>query len=320
MSHSAGERLGPYEIVAPIGKGGMGEVFRARDSRLNRDVAIKVSAERFTERFEREARTIAALNHPNICHLYDVGPDYLVMELVEGPTLAERLKQGALPLEESLNIARQIADALEAAHEKGITHRDLKPGNIKIRADGTVKVLDFGLAKMGGTPVAPGDHSPTLTMGQTEAGMILGTAAYMSPEQAKGKPVDSRADIYSFGVVLYEMATGQRLHHGDSTTEILASVIKEEPQWDKVPVQVRKLLRLCLEKDPQKRLRHIANVMALVDDAPGQTAAMSAPSQSRPGKSAVWIAAAAALVIVAVVIAVWAPWRTRTAAQEIRFQ
>src|SRR5689334_201049 len=229
MSHSAGEKLGPYEILAPIGKGGMGEVFRARDSRLNRDVAVKASAERFSERFEREARTIAALNHPNICHLYDVGPDYLVMELVEGPTLAEKLKSGALPLEESLHIARQIADALEAAHEKGITHRDLKPGNVKVKADGTVKVLDFGLAKMGGTPVAQSDLSPTLSMGQTEAGMILGTASYMSPEQAKGKPVDQRADIYAFGVVLYEMVTGQRLHQGDTTTEVLASVIKEEP-------------------------------------------------------------------------------------------
>jgi len=268
MSHAAGDKLGPYEILAPLGKGGMGEVFRARDSRLNREVALKVSAERFSERFEREARAIAALNHPNICHLYDVGPDYLVMELVEGPTLAERLKSGAIPLEESLHIARQIAEALEAAHEKGITHRDLKPGNVKIKPDGTVKVLDFGLAKMGGTPVAQTDHSPTLTMGQTEAGVILGTAAYMSPEQAKGKPADHRADIYAFGVVLYEMVTGERLHHGETTTEVLASVLKEDPRWDKVPPQLRKLLRLCLEKDPQKRLRHIANVMALVEEAP----------------------------------------------------
>jgi Tol biopolymer transport system component/predicted Ser/Thr protein kinase len=268
MPLSAGTKLGPYEILARIGVGGMGEVYKATDTRLHRDVAIKVSVERFSERFEREARAIASLNHPNICTLYDVGPNYLVMELVEGPTLAERIKQGPIALEEALNIAGQIAEALEAAHEKGITHRDLKPGNIKIKADETVKVLDFGLAKMGGTPAMHSENSPTLTLGQTEAGVILGTAAYMSPEQAKGKPVDSRSDIYSFGLVLYEMVTGKRLHHGETTTDVLASVIKEEPRWDRVPAQVRKLLRRCLEKDPQKRLKHIGDVMALVDDAP----------------------------------------------------
>src|SRR6202162_2447176 len=156
MSISIGDKLGPYEILEPIGKGGMGQVYRARDTRLNRDVAIKVSAREFGGRFEREAHAIASLNHPNICHLYDVGPNYLVMELVEGPTLAERIKQGAIPMEEALAIAGQIADALDAAHEKGVVHRDLKPGNIKIKPDGTVKVLDFGLAKMGGTPTAHG--------------------------------------------------------------------------------------------------------------------------------------------------------------------
>jgi serine/threonine-protein kinase len=246
----------------------MGEVYRARDTRLNRDVGIKVSAERFSERFEREAKAIAALNHPNACTLYDVGPNYLVMELVEGSTLAECLKSGAIPLQQSLNIARQIADALEAAHEKGITHRDLKPGNIKIKPDGTVKVLDFGLAKVGGTPAMRSDNSPTMPLDQTEAGVILGTAAYMAPEQAKGKAVDQRADVYAFGVVLYEMVTGQRLHAGDTTTETLASVLKDEPLWEKVPMQVRKLLRNCLEKDPQKRMRHIGDVMRLVEDAP----------------------------------------------------
>ncbi len=214
MTLTAGSKLGPYEILAPIGAGGMGEVYRARDPRVGRDVAIKVSAEQFSERFEREIHAVAALNHSNICTLYDVGPNYLVMELVEGPTLADRIKQGAIPLEESLEIARQIADALEAAHEKGIVHRDLKPANIKIKPDGTVKVLDFGLAKVGGTPAVSSDNSPTLSVAQTAAGVILGTAAYMSPEQAKGKTVDKRADIWAFGVVLYEMLTGKQLFDG----------------------------------------------------------------------------------------------------------
>jgi Tol biopolymer transport system component/predicted Ser/Thr protein kinase len=301
MLVSLGDRLGPYEILACLGKGGMGEVYSARDTRLDRDVAIKVSQERFTERFEREARAIAVLNHPNVCHLYDVDPNYLVMELVDGPTLAERLKQGAIPLDEALNIARQIADALEAAHEKGIVHRDLKPGNIKIRPDGTVKVLDFGLAKMGGTPAVQGEHSPTQTVGPTEAGMILGTAGYMSPEQARGKPVDQRADIYAFGVVLYEMLAGERLHHGDTTTEILASVIKEEPQWDKVPAQVQRLLRRCLEKDPNKRLRHIGDVMALVNDAP--IAPIAVAAKPVRGNRWFWPMAVAAGVLVGAVLA-----------------
>ena len=175
MSLSAGENLGPYEIVELIGQGGMGEVYRARDPRLNREVAVKVSAQQFGERFEREAKVVASLNHPNICHLYDVGPNYLVMELVEGPTLAERIQEGSILLDESLAIARQIADALDVAHEKGIVHRDLKPGNVKIKPDGVVKVLDFGLAKTGGTPAMSSENSPTLTMAhsQTQAGVIL---------------------------------------------------------------------------------------------------------------------------------------------------
>ncbi len=220
MALSLGDKLGPYEIVAQIGAGGMGEVYQARDTRLDRNVAIKVSSQKFSERFEREARVVASLNHPNICSLYDVGPNYLVMELVEGPTLAERIKQGAMSLDETAGIARQIAAALDAAHEKGVIHRDLKPGNVKIKSDGMVKVLDFGLAKIGGTPSVTSDDSPTLTIGQTEAGMILGTAAYMPPEQAKGKPVDKRADIWAFGVVFYEMLTGCRLFQGDTVTEI----------------------------------------------------------------------------------------------------
>src|SRR2546425_8312125 len=219
MSLLAGTRLGPYEILAPLGAGGMGEVYRARDPRLGREVAIKVSAERFNDRFEREVHAVAALNHPNICQLYDVGPNYLVMELVEGPTLAERIASGVIPLEESLKIGRQIADALEAAHEKGIVHRDLKPANVKITPAGVVKVLDFGLAKLA-DPVAIGQGEPTLTVQQaTRAGVILGTAAYMSPEQARGMTVDRRADIWAFGVVLYEMLTGRRLFGGESMTD-----------------------------------------------------------------------------------------------------
>ena len=307
-----GTKLGPYEIVAPLGKGGMGEVWKARDTRLGRDVAIKISSEKFSERFEREARAIAALNHPNICHLYDVGPDYLVMELVDGPTLADRIKEGPLPLDEALKIAGQIADAVEAAHQKGVVHRDLKPGNIKIKPDGTIKVLDFGLAKMGGTPTVNADESPTLTLGQTEAGVILGTASYMSPEQAKGKIVDQRADIYAFGAVLYEMLAGQRLHAGDTTTDVLASVIKEEPQWDKVPAQVQKLLKRCLEKDPQKRLRHIGDVMSLVDDPPAQAASARAPAPLVRAKLP-WMTAAAALVLGAT-IGAWAIVHFRSSA------
>jgi serine/threonine-protein kinase len=197
MSLSAGARLGPYEILSPLGAGGMGEVYRARDPRMGREVAIKVSAERFSDRFEREVRAVAALNHPNICHVYDVGPNYLVMELIEGPTLADRIKEGALPLEEALAIARQVGDALEAAHEKGIVHRDLKPANIKIKPDGAVKVLDFGLAKMAEQAAAAGspEESPTVAMTATIAGQIMGTAAYMSPEQARGYRCEKRIMI-----------------------------------------------------------------------------------------------------------------------------
>src|SRR5580658_2139631 len=251
-----GQTLGPYQIVSFIAAGGMGAVYRARDPRMGRDVAIKVAAERFSERFSREVHAVAALNHPNICHLYDVGPDYLVMELVEGPTLAQRIKQGALPLEEALGTAKQIAGALEAAHEKGIVHRDLKPGNIKLRPDGTAKVLDFGLAKIAETAEAgprPED-SPTLTVdAATRVGVILGTAAYMPPEQARGRPVDKRADIWAFGVVLYEMLTGERLFEGETVSDTLIEVATKEPNWERVPARARTLLRRCLEKDPKKR-------------------------------------------------------------------
>ena len=258
-----GDTLGSFEIRGMIGRGGMGEVYRARDPRLNRDVAIKISMESFSDRFGREARAIAALNHPNICTLYDVGSNYLVMELIEGEP-----PKGPLPLEEALRISRQIAEALEAAHEKGIVHRDLKPGNVKVKPDGSVKVMDFGLAKRLETASGDPETSPTMTISPTRAGLILGTAAYMAPEQARGKTVDKRADIWAFGVLLYELLTGRRPFHGEDTTEILAAVMKEEPQWDAVPPQVQRLLKVCLEKDPKKRLRDIGDAWKLLEDTP----------------------------------------------------
>jgi Tol biopolymer transport system component len=299
-----GKRIAPYEILSAIGKGGMGEVWRARDTQLGRDVAIKSLPREFAldtdrlARFEREARLLASLNHPNIASIYGLeksdGTTVLVMELVEGPTLADRLKEGAIPLDESLAIGRQIADALEAAHERGITHRDLKPGNIKIRPDGMVKVLDFGLAKFGSgaTPGEDLQESPTLSMAATQPGVILGTAAYMAPEQARGRPVDKRADIWAFGVVLYEMLTGARLFQGEDLTETLASVVKEQPDLSGVPVSVRRLLERCLEKDPKKRLRDIGDIELLMGEA-------EALPVSRGGglRQWVWIAATGALTL-----------------------
>jgi hypothetical protein len=324
MALTIGTQLGSHEITALLGKGGMGEVYRARDLKLKREVAIKILPEEFSRdtdrvsRFQREAEVLASLNHPNIAAIHDLeetnGTRYLVLELVEGETLADRLMRGPMPLDEAVAIAKQIVDALEAAHEKGITHRDLKPGNVKIKSDGTVKVLDFGLAKIGGMSTVQDDNSPTITMDHTEAGVILGTAAYMSPEQAKGRPVNQRADIYSFGVVLYEMVTGKRLHQGDTTTEVLASVIKEEPQWDKVPVQVRKLLRRCLGKDPQKRLHHIDDVMDLVENVDPAAVQPAATTQL------LWPAVALALIAMAVAAAWWV-WPKPTApARATRFQ
>src|SRR5689334_9198081 len=307
MSLAPGSKLGVYEIVEKIGAGGMGEVYRARDPRVGRDVAIIVSAEKFGERFEREARTIASLNHPNICTLYDVGPDYLVMELIEGES-----PEGPLPLETVLHYARQIADALEAAHDKGVVHRDLKPGNIKITSSGLVKVLDFGLAKTAALAQAPSENSPTLSMDETKAGVILGTAAYMSPEQAKGRTVDKRADIWAFGVVLYEMLTGKRLFAGETLQETLAGVLKEEPKLDRAPAQARFLLSRCLEKDPKRRLRDIGDAMSLVQVAPPQTAG------GPRARLLPW--AAAAVFALAAGIAFWAPWRVPPAAETTRFQ
>jgi eukaryotic-like serine/threonine-protein kinase len=247
MRLSAGIRLGTYEVVAPLGVGGMGEVYRARDVRLGRDVAIKILTASFATdaerigRFEREAKTLALLNHPNIAAIYgfeDSGDaPALVMELVEGPTLADRIKSGPIPIDEAVLIARQIADGLEYAHERGIVHRDLKPANVKVSRDDAVKILDFGLAKAveGESVETNVANSPTLTGMATQAGFILGTAAYMSPEQAKGKPVDRRADIWAFGCVLYEMLTGKMAFGGETVTDILASVVRAEPDWSQLP-------------------------------------------------------------------------------------
>ena len=261
MPLAAGTRLGPYEVVALIGEGGMGEVYRARDPRLNRTVAMKTSREQFNDRFEREALAVAALNHPNICHLYDVGPNYLVMEHIEGETL-----RGPVPLDEALRIADQVALAIEAAHEKGIVHRDLKPANIKVTPEGVVKVLDFGLARMGPTAESVDmSTSPTMMM-PTEAGTILGTAAYMAPEQARGKIVDRRADIWAFGVVLYEILTGKQLFAGETVSDILVAVLKEEPDLSILPPRVRYAVERCLRKDPRKRWQAIGDVRIALEE------------------------------------------------------
>src|SRR5215472_17391443 len=254
MPLAPGDKLGPYEILAPIGAGGMGDVYKARDTRLDRIVAVKVSKEQFTERFTREARAIAALNHPNVCHLYDVGPDYIVLEYVEGATLA-----GPLNLAEAMPVILQLIDGIEAAHDKNIIHRDLKPANIKITTDGVVKILDFGLAKAMDPPREESgtENSPTLTVSVTHAGMILGTVGFMSPEQAKGKTVDKRSDIWSFGVILYELLTGKRPFQGESATEILGAILHTEPDWNPVPARMRKLLQRCLQKDRKQRLAAI---------------------------------------------------------------
>jgi serine/threonine protein kinase/Tol biopolymer transport system component len=310
----SGARLGPYEVAAPIGVGGMGEVYRATDTNLKRTVAIKVlpalvagDPDRLA-RFQREAEVLAALNHPNIAAIYGLekshGATALVMELVEGPTLADRIAHGAIPLDEALPIATQIAEALEAAHEQGIIHRDLKPANIKVRPDGAVKVLDFGLAKAMEPAGAPGANmtlSPTLSMQATMAGVILGTAAYMSPEQARGKTVDKRADIWAFGCVLYEMLTARRAFEDEDVSLTLSKVLQREPDFDglpaEVPAHVRRTIRLCLRKPLRERIPDIGSVRLALAGA-FETAASQAgtPVSSSRGSRLAWSVAAAALI------------------------
>ena len=312
MALTAGTRLGPYEIIGTLGAGGMGEVYRATDTNLKRAVAVKVlpasvaaDRERLA-RFQREAEVLASLNHPNIAAIYGLersdGITALVMELVEGPTLADRIAQGAIPVDEALPIARQIAEALEAAHEQGIIHRDLKPANIKVRPDGTVKVLDFGLAKalepISGTRI-DATASPTITSPamMTGIGVLLGTAAYMSPEQARGKAVDKRSDIWAFGAVLFEMLTGRPVFEGEDVAEILGAVLKTEPDWKRlprnVPPSVHRLLQLCLEKSPRNRRSDASDVRIDVEHALKEPQTAVVPSASVPRRPRLaWMAAA----------------------------
>src|SRR5437867_530593 len=279
-----GDRLGPYEIVAPIGAGGMGEVYRARDTRLDRVVAIKVSREQFSERFEREARAVAALNHPHICQLYDVGPNYLVMEFVEGPPL-----KGPLPIEKAVEYAGQILDALDAAHRKGITHRDLKPANILVTKQG-IKLLDFGLAKQS-APLTEADA--TLTAALTGKGQILGTLQYMSPEQLHGEEADPRSDLFSFGCVLYEMLTGKCAFEGRSAASVIAAILEREPAPLEVAPPLERVVRRSLAKDPDQRFQTARDLKAALTWALEPPAATSAPRLARLW----WIPAAATLIL-----------------------
>ncbi|HJW15311.1 MAG TPA: serine/threonine-protein kinase, partial [Thermoanaerobaculia bacterium] len=297
MPLTPGARRGPYEILAPLGAGGMGEVYRARDTRLGRDVAIKAlpaefaaDAERLA-RFQREARLLATLNHPSIAAIYGLeeadGARYLVLEIVEGESLAQKLAAGPLPVEEALAVCAQIASGVSAAHEAGVIHRDLKPGNVMVRPDGSVKVLDFGLAKATEAPGSSGDlsASPTISVG-TRTGVILGTAAYMSPEQARGRALDKRTDIWSFGCILYECLTGRQVFREETVSDTLASIIRSEPDWSALPPEtpskIRDLIRRCLQKDPRRRLHDIADARLEIEEALATPAEKPAAAAPRP--------------------------------------
>jgi eukaryotic-like serine/threonine-protein kinase len=340
MTLAAGTKLGPYEIIGAIGAGGMGEVYRARDAKLGRDVALKVLPEAFARdaermaRFQREAKVLASLDHPNIASIYGLEDSSrthaLVMQLVEGPTLADRIKRGPIPIDESLRIAKQICEALEYAHERGIVHRDLKPANVKVTSDDAVKVLDFGLAKAleGDASQIDIANSPTITRMATQAGVLLGTAAYMSPEQAKGRPVDRRADIWAFGCVLYEMLTGKMPFHGETVTDTLAAVIRAEPDWSQLPaatpMRVRVLLQRCLQKDPRQRLQAIGDARISLEEVLSGAfeAALTGNTQAAVPKwrrALPWAIAGAACLVAALAF-IFFRAKPRAPATAVRFQ
>ena len=335
-----GKTIAHYEVGDELGAGGMGVVYQATDTKLNRQVALKILPEQFARdaermaRFKREAQLLASLNHPNIAAIYGLeqaGDTHaLVLELVEGPTLAERIKPGPIAQDEALKIAKQIAEALEAAHDQNIIHRDLKPANVKVREDGQVKVLDFGLAKALEDPQSDTDisNSPTLSVAATKAGIILGTAAYMSPEQAKGKTADRRADVWSFGVVLFEMLTGQRIFTGETISEVLAHVITKEPDWDALPEDtphaIRKLLSRCLQKEPKQRLQAIGEARIALAEYESDSAAsvlMSAPEvafAAQPMWQRVIPWAVAGVAVLAALLAIWSPWERPVPEKPVR--
>ena len=330
MSFSSGARLGAYQILDKLGQGGMGEVYRARDTKLNRDVALKVLPDLFARdpdrlgRFTREAQVLASLNHPNIAAIYGIEGDALVMEFVSGEDLSAMIARGPMPLADVLPIVKQIADALEAAHEQGIVHRDLKPANIKVKADGTVKVLDFGLAKALGPEGGSAPdlmNSPTLTAHATQMGMVIGTAAYMAPEQARGRPVDRRADIWAFGVVLYEMLTGRRAFDGDDVSITLANVLKEDPRWHELPgdlpTAVSRLLRRCLEKEPKRRLSAIGDARLELDEPEPTSAGIVPPPSPRRAVSMLsrlWPAVVGIVITAAAAAFLWPSTPSSTSA------
>ncbi len=306
MALEPGSKLGVYEVTAKIGAGGMGEVFRAHDTTLDRDVAIKVLPDAFATdperlaRFEREAKVLASLNHPNIAAIYGLEKSHdtraLILELVEGPTLQDRIAKGPIPLDEALPIARQIAEALEAAHEQGIIHRDLKPANVKVKDDGTVKVLDFGLAKALQPELSDLDaaNSPTMTMtaAATKMGVIMGTAAYMSPEQAKGRQVDKRADIWAFGVVLFEMLTGQQAFAATDISQTLAFVLTREIEWStlpsETPASVRRMLRRCVTRERKNRLADMSMARLEIDEADAAPETSGGEATAPTAQPALW--------------------------------